>query len=387
MPSPFVSSPQLPRVVIDLEKLRHLNCGLGRFALHLGRELVAQAPGRYEPVLLVRGSDGTSLLPYHAARMRVGLFHKESFRQFLRPAMVPFLPPPRIDLWHVTNQQSKYLPLDPRVPTLLTIHDLNFLHDEHMPDAARCAAKIADIQRRVDRAAAVTTVSEASAGDVRDHIDLRGKPLHVVHNGMATPPPPSPRRPAFLADGPFLFTIGNALPHKNFQVLLDLLIHVPTWRLVIAGKKDTPYGRFIEQEIVRRGLSGRVMMPGMVTDGDRQWLYTHCDAFVFPSLAEGFGFPVLEALQCGKPAFMSRRTSLPEVAGDGGFYFDSFAADHLAAVIRAGLDAVAADPTFAGRARRLAARFSWVEAARSYAAIYEELLGCTGAVVQPAAAA
>ena len=391
MRSSAIPPPRLPRVVIDLEKLRHINCGLGRFAFHLGRELVAQAPGQFEPVLLVRGSAAEALLPLEGERMHVGSLHKESVRRLLRPAVAPFLPPPRIDLWHVTNQQSKYLPLDPRVPTLLTIHDLNFLHDEEGQDAARRAAKLADVQRRVDRAVAVTTVSEASARDVRDHVDLRGKPVHVVHNGLPPPPPAASRPPAFLAqfpaDGPFLFTIGNALPHKNFHVLLDLLAHLPTRRLVIAGKKDTPYGRFLEQEIVRRGLAGRVVMPGEVSDGDRQWLYERCEAFLFPSLAEGFGFPVLESLQCGRPAFMPRRTSLPEVAGDLGCYFDSFAPDHMAAVLTAGLATVAADPDFAGRARRQAARFSWAAAARRYAALYAGLLGRSGHTLPPAAAA
>jgi glycosyltransferase involved in cell wall biosynthesis len=391
MHSSAVRPPRLPRVVIDLEKLRHINCGLGRFSFHLGRELVAQAPGQFEPVLLVRGSAAKALLPPKGERMHVGPLHKESIRRLLRPAVTPFLPPPRIDLWHVTNQQSKYLPLDPRVPTLLTIHDLNFLHDEQESDAARRAAKLADVQRRVDRAVAVTTVSEASARDVRDHVKLRGKPVHVVHNGLPPPPPAASRPPAFLAEfpaaGPFLFTLGNALPHKNFHVLLDLLAHLPARRLVIAGKKDTPYGRFLEQEVARRGLVGRVVMPGEVTDGDRQWLYERCEAFLFPSLAEGFGFPVLEALQCGRPAFMPRRTSLPEVAGDLGFYFDSFAPDHMAAVLTAGLAAVAADPDFAGRARRQAARFSWAAAARRYAAIYADLLCRSGHTLPRAAAA
>jgi len=108
--------------------------------------------------------------------------------------------------------------------------------------------------------------------------------------------------------------VGNMLAHKNFHVLIGLMERLPGRRLVIAGKKATPYGAAIDREIARRGLGDRVKMRGEVSDGDRQWLYEHCEAFLFPSLAEEFGFPVLEAMQCGKPVFLSRAT-LPESTG------------------------------------------------------------------------
>jgi glycosyltransferase involved in cell wall biosynthesis len=143
---------------------------------------------------------------------------------------------------------------------------------------------------------------------------------------------------------------------------------------VIAGKKATPYGAFLEREVVRLGLTERVVLTGEVSDGDRQWLYENCEAFAFPSLTEGFGFPVLEAMQCGKPVVMSRRTSLPEVAGDQGYFFDSFAATSMAAVYRDGVAAFAADPASPARARAHAARFSWAETARGYLGVYAGVL-------------
>ena len=143
---------------------------------------------------------------------------------------------------------------------------------------------------------------------------------------------------------------------------------------MIAGKRETPYGEQLAREVVARNLGGRVMLAGQVSDGDRQWLYEHCEAFAFPSLTEGFGFPVLEAMQCGKPVFMSRRTSLPELGGALGFYWDSFGADHMAGVFRAGMTAVAAMPTFAAAARARAAEFSWENAARGYLSVYRSVL-------------
>jgi glycosyltransferase involved in cell wall biosynthesis len=112
-----------------------------------------------------------------------------------------------------------------------------------------------------------------------------------------------------------------------------------------------------------------------VSDGERQWLYEHCEAFLFPSLSEGFGFPVLEAMQAGRPVFMARATSLPEIAGDAGFYFDSFAPDAMAAVFTAGLEAWAADPAGPERVRRHAAGYSWATTAARYADLYDALVG------------
>ena len=91
------------------------------------------------------------------------------------------------------------------------------------------------------------------------------------------------------------------------------------------------------------------------------------------SLAEGFGFPVLEAMQCGKPVFLSRATSLPEIGGDDAMYFDSFAPEAMAAVVADGLARNAMNPLIAARLRDHATAFSWAAAAHRYAAVYASL--------------
>ncbi len=362
-----------PRIVIDLEKLRHINCGLGRFSLHLGRELLALADDRFEPVFF---------LPSGAARwfgdarsgvetLEVAPWKKEAVQRFVRPFVRPVLGRPAFAAWHATNQMSRYLPFDPRVPVVLTIHDLNFLHEApHDEQLAATARKLADIQRKVDRAAVIVTDSEFVASDVARHVELRGKPVHVVPLGVPEPAAASTDRPPFLSAGPFLFTVGNCLAHKNFHVLLDLVERLPGKRLVIAGKKTTPYGEFLEREIAVRGLADRVVMPGEVSDGDRQWLYEHCEAFLFPSLTEGFGFPVLEAMLCGRPVFMSRRTSLPEIAGGHGYFFDAYDGDSMAAAFWSGMGRYHSDPDAATAARDHARAFSWRRMARGYAEVY-----------------
>ena len=366
----------LPRIVIDLEKLRHINCGLGRFSLHFAREMLRLAPGRFEPVFLLAEGTERHLPAEGYGRIAVAPWKKEFVMRRLRPFLRPFLRPSPIDLWHATNQMSKYLPLDERVPVVLTIHDLTFLHETpHDEQLRRIERKLADLQAKVNRACAIVTDSQYVADDVKAHLAVGDRPVHVVHLGVSPAPAAAVDRPTFLPPGPFVLTVGNCLAHKNFHVLLDLIDRVPDVRLVIAGKKLTPYGEFLGREIARRGLEDRAIMPGEVCDADRQWLYEHCEAFLFPSLTEGFGFPALEAMQCGKPTFLSRMTCLPEIAGRHAFYFDAFDATSMAATYEAGMAAFRSDAGYADRVQAHAASFGWAQTARGYWRVYESILG------------
>jgi glycosyltransferase involved in cell wall biosynthesis len=370
-----------PRVVIDLEKVRHPNCGLGRFCRHLAEGILAAPELEIDPVLFLPPEKGRLRPTVRHFRdgavehIDVSPWRKETFARFLRPLVRPFRGDGPCDLWHVTSQASKYLPLDPRVPVVLTIHDLNFLHDErHRGRPAAVRRKLAAVQAKIDRAAALVTISRFVAGDVEARLDLRGKPLHIVPNGLPPATAAAPRRPDFLTPGPFLLTVGAALPHKNCHVLLGMIALRPDLRLVIAGRKATPYGAFLEEEVRRRRLHDRVFMPGEVNDGDRQWLYEHCDAFLFPSVTEGFGFPVLEAMQCGRPVFASRLTSLPEVAGDRAGWWDSFEPHAMLSVLQDGLEKVRSSPGFAAAQRAHAAAYTWDRAAAGYLRVYREVL-------------
>ncbi len=372
---PSIPPPSRPRVVLDLERTRHTNCGLGRFCRHLADAILTTGRETIEPVLLVPPRSFEHRCIEGVERIDVSPWRKESFARYVRPLARPFRGRQAYDLWHVTSQTSKYLPLDQRVPVLLTIHDLNFLHDQRHPDRPRAVRrKLAAVQAKVDRAAAVVAISRFVAGDVTAHLDLGGRPLHVVFPGLAPAPPPAAQRPAFLPPGRFFLSVGAALPHKNCHALLPLMERLPELRLVIVGRSATPYGDRLRAEIAARHLGERVILPGEVSDGDRQWLYGHCDAVFVPSLAEGFGLPVVEAMQAGRTVFLAQRTSLPEIAGDLGFYWKSFDADHMLEVVRQGLATAGREPDRSARLRTHAERFSWERAARDYLEIYSDIL-------------
>lgn len=361
----------MPKVVVSLDKLKDPNSGLGQFSLDLGRALIeADTPGLDLTFLLPRrrrdtfGSSGVSLVDVHPLK-------KESVRALVRPLVPTSLRAYRAaDVWHAPHQDAKYLPFDPRVPVILTIHDLNYLR-ERTPE--EIPAKTRELQRKVDRAAAVTTVSVFSAGEIADHLALDGKPLHVIPNGLPAAQP-APVRPAGVPDGNFLFAIGHVVARKNMAVLLPLL-KLSDYRLVIAGRNAGAYARNLAASVREKGLANRVFLLGEVTAEERQWLYQHCTALVMPSLTEGFGLPVIEAMREGKPVFMSRATSLPEVGGSLGFFWDSYQPDHMAEVLESGMEVVRRDRSYGNKLRAHAARFNWAAAVEAYIGLYREVGG------------
>ena len=368
----------LPRVVIDLEKLRHINCGLGRFSLYLARELLARSDDCFKPVFfLPDGSDHyfTDTPDANYSSIKVRPWNKESFQRWVRPISRQFHKIDRPALWHVTHQTSKYLPFDESVPIILTVHDLNFLHTINPESQSGSIRRHSThVQRLVNRADTIVTDSQFVADDLTRHINVSSKPIHVVPLGLARPATDVGDRPSWVPEGPFCFSIGTFLPHQNFHTLLGMMQHLPNYRLIIAGKKETPYGEKVVRERNAMGLTNRIMLPGVISDLERQWLYKNCAVFVFPSLTEGFGFPVLEAMQVGKPVALSNCTSLPEIAGDSGFYFPSYDAQQMANTVQNAVAKYRDDPQATIQSRERANSFSWQATAQEYARIYKTVL-------------
>ena len=370
-------STPLPQIVIDLEKLRHINCGLGRFSLYLARELLTHSSEFFEPVFfLPKNSDrffeNNSTGSYSSIQVRP--WKKERFQQWIRPIGRHFNKTHQPALWHVTHQLSKYLPFNDQIPVVLTVHDLNFLYTDSESHPERTRRQLARIQKLVTRATAIVTDSQFVADDLARHIDVSSKPIHVIPLGLTKSNVVGTDRPHWMPEGPFLFSIGNFLQHKNFQSLVEMMKHLSGYKLIVAGKTETPYGKKVLQKIKQLGLTDRVLLPGMISDAEREWLYKNCDVFVFPSLTEGFGFPVLEAMQFGKPVVMSNRTSLPEIAGDSGFFFTSYEAPEMAKSVMDAAQAFKNNPSLAIQSRRHAESFSWQATAQQYADVYRTLL-------------
>lgn len=375
---PSKPTSSLPRVVIDLEKLRHINCGLGRFCLYLARELLARSDNFFEPIFFIPDNSEhyfKNVTTTRYSSIRVHPWHKECFQRWIRPIARHFHTAHRPALWHVTHQTSKYLPFDNRVPVILTVHDLNFLHtidSSHHPERIR--RHLDHVQKLVNRSHTIVTDSQFVADDLARHIDVSSKPIHVIPLGLTKSNVVGTDRPHWMPEGPFLFSIGNFLQHKNFHVLIKMMKQLPHYKLIIAGKKETPYGKTVIRERDIAGLTDRIILPGVINDSERHWLFNNCDVFVFPSLTEGFGFPVLEAMQFGKPVVMSNLTSLPEIAGDNGFFFPSYKATEMSKAVLDAAKAFRNNPSLVIKSRQHAESFSWQATAQQYADIYRTVL-------------
>ncbi len=355
----------MPSLFVDAERLRNLNSGLGQVCLHLGAQI--QRLSRETP------SGDAWNVTFLVPKQHVGIFGPASYIKASWPRRLWV--PGRYDVAHCLHQDSIYLPSRSRL--VLTIYDLNFLQRDDYSKAKK-AVRLRMLQRRVDRASVVTAGSAHTADMIMEELRIRdGLEIRVVPTGVAVrerdAPVQAPPTVAAVAGKPFFLFVGAIHPRKNLHTLLPVMAAFPEYRLVLAGPDHHPDAQRLRDEAMERGLAGRLLMPGPVDEPTKLWLYAHCSALLFPSLSEGFGLPIVEAMTFGKPVFASRLTSLPEVGGPHAFYFESFEPDTMARVIREGLRTFAQSPDRPTRMKEWAERFSWPSVAAEYWKIYEEL--------------
>jgi glycosyltransferase involved in cell wall biosynthesis len=273
-------------------------------------------------------------------------------------------------------------PLGYRRPLVVTVHDLGFLHvPESFPPALRLALR-ALVPWSLARAARVVTDSEFCRRDIATRYAIDPEKIAVIPLAAdARFRPRSPEEVATVLEryglrAGFLLSLGRLNRRKNLERLLDAYGRlraegVSDAPLVIGGKPD--YG--VEAVLRRARLSAdasAVRFVGLVPDEHLPALYTASACFVYPSLFEGFGLPVLEAMACGTPVVVSDRAALPELVGDAGLLVDPEDTNKLAAVMAQLLG----DRTLAGelgrRGLERSRRFSWAETAGHTLRVYRD---------------
>ena len=346
------------RVLLDCERLKQPHSGLGQVALNLGKEFLAAPSADWQPVFL---------LPEN----RLDIFNQAidyeipSWRRRYLPESAP-----RYDLWHMLHQDANYLP-DRNTPYVLTIHDLNFLQ-EKTPKKAN--SRLHKVQKLVDSAAAITVISEFTRDVVESHIELNNKTIQVIYNGLSTQYVNTASRPDSHPHGEFLFSLGVVRRKKNFHTLIEFISRLKDVNLVISGNTKGPYCQELLGIAQNSGVADRLVMTGEIDERYKSWLFQNCKAFVFPSLYEGFGLPVLEAMSYGKPIFCAASTSLPEIGGEDVFYWDHFDAEYMADIYHQGLHEFAIDKNRSRRLKERAGTFSWSSAAGQYSRLYKTIL-------------
>lgn len=370
-------------IYLDISAAVHHRAGLGRYAESLTRALVAARPDHYglfynrergiEPLAgLEHLPARTVALGYKPWRMLVWL------GQLACVGLDRMLP--NAELFHATEH---LLPPLRTIPTVLTVHDLIFrrLPAHHKPLNRWYLNSTLPLYCR--RASHVITISECSRRDLVAAYDLPPEKITVIHEAAAPhfclQPPEivTAVRARYNLPARYLLFVGAIEPRKNLARLLAAFetIHAEGLSdgLVIVGRRGWLYDDFFAR-LERSPARDAVIFPGYVPDEDLPAIYTGAQTVVFPSLYEGFGLPVLEAMACGTPVAASSTSSIPEVGGDAALYFDPTDVEQITKATRRLLRDAALREEMRARGLAQAARFSWERAATETLNIYNRLL-------------
>jgi glycosyltransferase involved in cell wall biosynthesis len=344
-------------VSILLDKIYNQNCGLGRISLDFSKALINLGDNETGLTFFVRGKSVPSHLKDHDIKRLY--FYNRWF-----PFNLENYP-----VYHILHQMPSFRAKGAR-KTVLTLHDLNFLHVKSKIKSRRYLKRV---QQNVDMADALVFVSNYSKNECFRYLTIpSGKTTCVIYNGVDLPQV-NPVKPAFLNADNYLFSIGQFLAKKNFHTLIPFVKMLPSEiKLVIAGENTTSYGDYIKKMIAASNMQHRVLLPGPVSEAEKLFLYLHCTAFMFPSLAEGFGIPVLEAMRAGKPVFCSDKTSLEEIGDQHAHYWRSFDPGAMLKVYTLGMANYTEQKKQAAIDYSL--KYAWHLNAREHIRLYKSLL-------------
>jgi glycosyltransferase involved in cell wall biosynthesis len=274
-------------------------------------------------------------------------------------------------------------PLFWRGKLVVTIHDLIYLrHRESLDSPVKRAVARFLIGAACRRADALIAVSEHTKKDILAEFQgTDASKITVIHEAASSAFRPADEeaknrvRATYGIAGPFILFVGTLKPHKNLATLLSAMAAVRKEKgirhtLVIAGRADDKHPEILGQV----GAYSFARHIGEVSDEDLPALYSAAAAFVLPSLCEGFGLPVLEAMACGTPVIVSDASSLPEVAGSAAKSFDPLRVDALAEVLYTVLENHNLRVKMSVEGLDRARLFSWDAAAAQTLRVYEKVL-------------
>jgi len=364
----------MPHFVLDARVVQDHFPGIGRYA----RSLVHHLPAHLQPdellTVLWDPDAPNSRLPNlstesHAALRLIPLRRSIfSARNLLQPLPI-----------HADVQHHAYYVRPPHRSrrTITTLYDaIPFLHPDLFPSIrTRLTIRLLHALA-VLRSDALLTISQSAADDIARFFPAACDKLTVTPLAADPVFSPQPATHVFAArrrfDLPqrFVLYLGSNKPHKNLPRLIEAWAAVGDHRdavLVVAGHVDPRY--------VHQVRAPGVRFVGPVSDAEAAALYTACDAFVFPSLYEGFGLTPLEAMSCGAPLVCSNTSSLPEVAGDAALLIDPLDVRALAAAVARLLDDDALRSEMRARSLAQASKFSWARTAAETLAVYRSKSG------------
>lgn len=360
----------LVKIVIAAWHLKNFNVGIGRYARELIEALGHVDQTNHYDILLPQAEH-----PFRARpNMRYRVVRFPLFRRRFWEQIAPLL---------VGSYDVLHFPYDScvawkRGKFVTTIHDVKPLLFPELRPRTNLNSRIEDwlVGNRWQTIDHVITVSEHSRRDLLSHVPLRPDQVSVTPLGLDA----ERFRPTEQLHGgrPYVLCVAGSDPTKNVGLLVEAFATLPgelrhRFDLILAG--DVCKREDIRAAIDRRGLSAQTKLVGLVSDGELVTYYQQATVFVFPSLYEGFGLPVLEAMGCGCPVICSNASSLPEVAGGAAVLVDPRRADQLTQELTRVLESTDVQATLRARALARAKECVWERTARQTVAVYERTVG------------
>jgi len=370
------------RIAIDLSPAIHQKAGLGRYARSLAEHLdrvnayIAFAYGKFSADALPASLAALprANIALDARPWRMGVWAAHALNVGMDRAF------PQMDLFHATEH---LLPRFKKTKTVFTLHDLifQFFPEYHLPlNRWFLVNAMPQFLRNAD---AIIAVSECSKRDAIATYQLPPEKITVIYEGVN--PSLKPERDAekiaaarehYARGQPFLFFVSTIEPRKNIIALVDALKILRArgypHRLLIAGRKGWLYQATFEH-VKKTGMEDAVSFLDYVPDDDLPALFAACDAFVFPSLYEGFGLPPLEAMACGAPVIASNTSSLPEILGDAALLVDPRDVGAIADATERVIANAALRDELRAKGIAQAAKYSWERAAQETLRVYEQV--------------
>ncbi len=371
------------RICIDTSPAVHGRAGLGRYAQELTSALLAADEENQYIAFYHRPGDAEIAPPLDRVPHLTTNLDTKPWRLSALLAHFLGIPQDRMfpdtDLFHATDH---LLPRLSRVKTVFTLHDLIFrLYPETHKPLNRWFLTLM-MPRFLRAADAVITVSMHTAKDAIRFYGLDEAKIHVIYEGVNASFRPASNeaiarvRHTHGLPERFILSLGTIEPRKNLTALLEAYRRLrgegSEVGLVVAGKKGWLYGDFFRR-LRDLGLEDEVLFTGFVPEVDLPALYSAAELFVFPSLYEGFGLPVLEAMACGAAVVASNASSLPEVSGEAVLSVDPTSVADLAKAMKTVLESDELCNELRRKGPAQASRFSWERAARETMEVYRSV--------------
>ncbi|MFT3824949.1 MAG: glycosyltransferase family 1 protein [Chitinophagaceae bacterium] len=373
------------RIGIDVQRIfRPKKHGMEVVALELVRQL-QQLDKKNEYVLFAKDDTDRQCIT-ETANFKVQTLPSYTYadwEQFKLPAAVK---KQKLDFLHCTSNTA---PIAPGVPLLLTLHDIIFLEKVEFKGTAY--QNFGNLYRRfvvprvVKKSKLILTVSHFERNNILQQLHLPEEKVEVVYNAVnprfniqAGPAELQEFRKQLNLPEKFILFIGNAAPRKNTQNVIRAFAEYS-----LSGKDTLPmallgYDKLLVEkaltELGHPGLIGRFIFPGYLPAAQLPLIYNTATLFLYPSLREGFGLPILEAMGCGAPVITSSTSSMPEVADDAAMLVDPFQYKQIAEGIATMLGNQQLLADYRAKGLERVKLFTWEAAAKQLLSVYDRML-------------